>query len=144
MTRRYKAGKRRRGRKARRGLNVVLSVFIVAVVVTAVLALTNSILGVNSPRLGENTSGINPAALQPQECRDAGLSPTSIVTGNNGTNASDLILGTNARQTIRGRGGDDCIVGGGGNDRLRGDAGTDVCIGGPGNDTFNRCEYQYQ
>jgi Ca2+-binding RTX toxin-like protein len=144
MTRRYRASKRRRGWKARRGLNVALAFFIVLVVVTAVLAFANAILGVSSPLLGQNTSGINPTTLEPQQCRDAGLAPTTIVAGNTGTAGNDLILGTNAGETISGNGGNDCLVGGAGNDTLRGGAGTDVCIGGPGTDTFNSCAYQYQ
>jgi Ca2+-binding RTX toxin-like protein len=140
MTRRYRASKRRRDWKARRGLNVALAVFIVAVVATAVFALTNSILGVNSPSLGQNTSGINPYALEPQLCRDHGVVPTTIITVNGGT-AAELILGTNGADTITGGGGNDCIVGGNGNDRLTGGNGTDVCIGGPGTDRFTSCEY---
>ena len=144
--RRIRARRRKRSKKAQRAFNIVVSVLIVAVVVTAVFAFANAISGVNSPNVGENESGINVAALQPAECRAAGLAPTTIVEGNTGTGGSDLILGTNAVNTIRGQGGNDCLVGGAGNDSLRGGAGNnDVCIGGPGsNDTFTGCEHQYQ
>ena len=136
----------RRSRKSanRRLLRVPLLVLVTAIILLAFFALANTILGVNSPRLGQNTSAINPYALQPQQCRDNGVVPTTIVTNNNGTAGNDLILGTNAAETIRGNGGNDCLVGGGGNDNLRGGAGTDVCIGGPGTDTFNGCEHSYQ
>lgn len=123
---------------------VPLLVLVAAIFLLSCVALANAILGVNSPRLGQNTSAINPTALEPAECRAAGLAPTTIVAGITGTAGNDLILGTNAAETIRGNAGNDCLVGGGGNDNLRGGAGTDVCIGGPGTDTFNTCEYQYQ
>ena len=119
---------------------------LVVIVAATCFALTNAILGVNSPRLDQEQSAITIYALQPQECRNNGLSPTSIIAGTNGTTGSDLILGTNAAETITGRGGNDCLVGGNGNDTLNGGAGNnDVCVGGPGTDTFNNnCEHQYQ
>ena len=113
---------------------------VVAIIVLAFFAFANAIIGVNSPRLGQNTSGINPYALDPQLCRDHGVVPTTIITVNGG-NAAELILGTNGANTITGGGGNDCIVGGNGNDRLTGGNGTDVCIGGPGTDRFTSCEY---
>jgi Ca2+-binding RTX toxin-like protein len=138
----------RRNRKTRyrRLLRVPLLVLVAAIVLLACFALANAILGVSSPRLGQNTSAIDPYALQPQLCRDAGVVPTSIPAGVNGTNGANLILGTNGVDAITGRGGNDCLVGGNGNDSLNGGNGNnDVCIGGPGNnDTFNRCEHQYQ
>ena len=136
--------RRSRNKGDHRLLRIPLLVLVTAVVLLAFFALANTILGVNSPRLGQNTAAINPTALEPQECRNADLAPTTIVAGNTGTAGNDLILGTNAAETIRGNGGNDCIVGGAGNDNLRGGAGTDVCVGGPGTDTFNTCEYQYQ
>jgi Ca2+-binding RTX toxin-like protein len=126
---------------------VPLLILLVAILGVAFFAFANAILGVNSPRLGQNTSAINLVALEPPECRAAGVVPTNLVaTALNGTNAADLVLGTNAAETITGRGGNDCLVGGGGNDALNGGAGTnDVCVGGPGTDTFNaNCEHQYQ
>ena len=136
--------RRRSTPRDRRLLRVPLLVLITAVVALAFLALANTILGVNSPRLGQNTSAINLTALEPPQCRNAGLVPTTIIAGITGTAGSDLILGTNAAETIRGNGGNDCLVGGNGNDALRGGGGTDVCVGGPGTDTFNGCETQYQ
>jgi Ca2+-binding RTX toxin-like protein len=136
--------RRRRRAHDLRIVRVPLLILLVAILGVAFFAFANAILGVNSPRLGQNTSGINPTALEPAQCLAAGLAPTNIVAGNTGTAGNDLILGTNAGETINGNGGNDCIVGGAGNDNLRGGAGTDVCIGGPGNDTFNSCAYQYQ
>src|SRR3712207_1828294 len=96
---------------------------------------------VPTTRLDELSQTINANALKPAQC--ATLNLTAIVSGNGnltGTNASELILGGAAGQTIRGGGGDDCIVGGDGNDTIRGEQGTDVCIGGPGTDSFFTCE----
>jgi Ca2+-binding RTX toxin-like protein len=134
---------RSRKTRDRRLLHVPLLVLVMAILFLACFALANTIFDVNSPRLGQNTSGIDLYALQPQECRDAGLSPTTIVAGIDGTAGNDLILGTSAGETITGNGGNDCIVGGAGNDTLRGGNGTDVCIGGPGNDKFKSCAYSY-
>lgn len=125
-------------------LNIAASVLLIAVVVTAVLALANAISGITPPRLDQQTSAVTPYALEPQECKNAGINPTAILTASApvGT-VSQLILGGATGTTLRGRGGGDCILGGGGNDYLRGDAGTDVCMGGGGTDTFQNCEYQY-
>ena len=82
-------------------------------------------------------------ALKPSAC--SALALTAIVTGTNGGNGNDLLLGSGAADTMRGNQGNDCMLGGGGNDNLRGDNGTDVCIGGAGTDTFHAtCETQIQ
>jgi Ca2+-binding RTX toxin-like protein len=133
----------RRGRKSRdlSVLRVSVLVLVAAIIVLAFFAFANAILGVNSPpRLGQNTSGINPYALEPQLCRDNAVVPTLILAGNAGTNASELILGTNTGNNMTGSGGNDCIVGGAGNDTINGGGRSDVCIGGPGNDRFTNCE----
>ena len=63
----------------------------------------------------------------------------------NGTNASELVIGSAAVDDIQSDKGDDCILGGGGDDNIRGEQGTDVCIGGPGTDTFHpSCETRTQ
>jgi Ca2+-binding RTX toxin-like protein len=101
---------------------------------------------VPTTRLTDQTRGIDPNELKPAAC--SGLNLTSIVVCNggncNGTNASELILGTSGYDNIKGKNGDDCIVGGDGDDDISGDNGTDVCVGGPGNDTFNKCETEIQ
>ena len=111
-----------------------------AVLVSA-LAAANSVPG---SRASSQSSAITVDSLKPLPAC-AGITVTVLVTGGNGGNGADLVLGTAAANTLRGNGGSDCIVGGGGNDSLRGDAGTDVCIGGPGTDTFHAtCETQIQ
>jgi len=113
---------------------------VLALVTVSALAATNS---VPATKAGQRTSAIGVNNLKPPQC--AALNLTAIRVGNDGTAANELVLGSAAGQTIRGRGGSDCILGGGGNDTVRGDQQTDVCLGGPGNDTFhNSCETQYQ
>ncbi|CAG0988047.1 Mannuronan C5-epimerase AlgE6 [Anaerolineales bacterium] len=64
----------------------------------------------------------------------------------NGTDASELIIGSALSDDIQGNKGNDCILGGDGNDIIRGNQGTDICIGGLGTDTFPnpKCETIYQ
>ena len=73
-------------------------------------------------------------------------SPVPAGGGNcDGTDASELVIGSTADDDIRSGKGSDCILGGGGNDSLRGEQDTDVCLGGPGTDGFNpTCETQIQ
>ena len=52
----------------------------------------------------------------------------------NGTQSSDLLLGTPVADRIRGLGDDDRLFGGGGNDVLNGGDDHDVLHGGAGND----------
>jgi Ca2+-binding RTX toxin-like protein len=111
-----------------------------AVLVSA-LAAANT---VPASRASSKSSAITVDSLKPLPAC-AGITVTTLVTGGNGGNTFDLVLGTAAANTLRGMARNDCIVGGGGNDSLRGDAGTDVCIGGPGTDTFHAsCETQIQ
>lgn len=100
-------------------------------------------------RLGEVKIPITANALKPPECAALNLSAVVVcpAAGGNcdGTDASELILGSASADNISGGKGDDCILGGGGDDFLKGDQGNDVCIGGPGNDTFHpSCETQIQ
>jgi Ca2+-binding RTX toxin-like protein len=111
-----------------------------AVLVSA-LAAANT---VPATKAGRRTSAITVDSLKPKPAC-AGITVAVLVTGGNGANTFDLVLGTAGPDTLRGNNRDDCIVGGGGNDSLRGDAGVDVCIGGPGTDTFQAsCETQIQ
>jgi Ca2+-binding RTX toxin-like protein len=87
--------------------------------------------------------------LKPAAC--SAITVTTIVycpvTGGNcdGTDTSELIIGSSANDNIRGGKGDDCILGGDGNDNIRGEQHTDVCIGGPGTDSFHpSCETEIE
>ena len=127
---------------------LVFSGFFLLVLVSAVTAVAASNT-VPSSRLADKRSTIDANALKPPEC--AALDLTSIIvcpsSGGScqGTDASELILGSPFDDNIRGGKGDDCILGGGGDDSIRGDQNTDVCIGGPGNDSFHpSCETQIQ
>ena len=85
----------------------------------------------------------SPDLVAPSECSGVGVS--TIVSGTNGGNGSDLVLGTSAAEKMDGAKANDCVMGGAGDDDISGGAGTDVCIGGPGTDKFNgSCEVIYQ
>ena len=87
--------------------------------------------------------------LKPAAC--SAITVTAIVYcpsggGNcDGTDASELIIGSPVNDNVQGGKGDDCIISGGGNDNIRGEQDTDVCIGGPGTDSFHpSCETETQ
>lgn len=131
---------------------IAVSVLVVAILVTAIFAIANTISGVTPPPLGQLQFAITADTLKPSQCD--GITLTNLVTSNgnvNGTAANDLILGGPATQTIRGLGGNDCILGGGSTARstLDGDstagepipATTDVCLIQAGTTvTYRRCE----
>lgn len=122
---------------------VVLIGGALGLVVVSALAATNSVPNTN---VGLSQGAVAVDDLKPRpDCN--GITVSNLVTGGNGGNADDLVLGTAGPDTgpLRGQNGNDCIVGGGGNDSLRGDGGADVCIGGAGTDTFHStCETQIQ
>ncbi len=88
-------------------------------------------------------TAITANTLKPIDC--AAITLTTVVAGNAGTNAAELVLGSAAANSMSSGGGNDCVLGGGGNDSINCGAGTDVAIGGPGTDTFNsNCETRIQ
>ena len=104
---------------------------------------------VQSTHLSRQRIGLNANSMKPAEC--AALNLTSVVLcpaggGNcDGTDASDLIIGSPNADSISGGKGDDCILGGRGDDFLKAEQGNDICIGGAGSDTFHpSCEMQIQ
>ena len=97
---------------------------------------------VPSSKAGRIVQSIGANNLKPSSC--AGISLTTLVTGNSGTSGNDLELGSAGIDAMNGAAGYDCILGGGGNDAITGGTGTDVCIGGPGTDTFTGCETSIQ
>ena len=116
----------------------VIGLLLICVAVVATAANT-----VPASNLGSSSTAITANTLKPAACN--GITLTSVIIGNNGDAANNLLLGSAAANTMNGAGGNDCILGGGGNDTIAGGAGTDVCIGGPGVDTFNaNCETQIQ
>lgn len=97
--------------------------------------------------LTDQSSIVTANDLKPAAC--SAITLTTILycptTGGacNGTDASELVIGSAANDDIESGKGDDCILGGGGNDRLRGEQNSDVCIGGPGTNSFHpSCEAQ--
>ena len=118
------------------------------ILVSAASALTTANT-VPASRLDEYVNAITANALKPVEC--SAITLTAIlycpVGGGicEGTDASELVIGSASDDDIRSGKGDDCVLGGDGNDSLRGEQNTDVCIGGPGADGFNpTCESQFQ
>lgn len=118
-------------------LVIVLGTLIIFSAANAIAA-SNTVSG---SRLDELTNAITINDKKPPQCT-MNLTGIVVCTGGNcdGTNQSELILGTPGGERIRGRGGQDCILGGDGNDDLQGNGGGDVCFGGPGTDTFTTCE----
>lgn len=116
----------------------VVGLLLICIAVVATAANT-----VPASNLGSSSTAITANTLKPAACN--GIVLTSVIIGNNGDAANNLLLGSAGANNMNGAGGNDCILGGGGNDTIAGGAGTDVCIGGPGADTFNaNCETQIQ
>jgi Ca2+-binding RTX toxin-like protein len=117
-------------------------ILVLATAGLCVIGLTASNV-VASSSASDTSRGVLVNELKPAACN--GITLTNVIVGVNGTGQANLLLGSNAGQTMRGQNGNDCILGGGGNDSLRGNGGNDVCIGGPGTDTFfATCETQIQ
>ncbi len=117
------------------------------IVLLAVLALVHGSTTANSIPPSRAGISFHPATAQqlaPPEC--AGMALTSVAWRDNGTldgtNASDLLIGSDKTNRINGRNGRDCLViGSGDKNRLDGGAGNDVCIGNP-TTRFNNCEVE--
>jgi len=100
-------------------------------------------------RLTDQSSAVTADSLKPQAC--SAITLTAILycpTGGgacNGTDASELVIGSSADDDIQSGKGNDCILGAGGSDSIKGEQDTDVCIGGPGTDSFHpSCETEIQ
>lgn len=125
---------------------VVLAGLIVFSLVTAVTA--NNVVPIT--HLTDQSSTITANALKPPACSAITLTaivycPTGAGGTCDGTDASELVIGTMADDDIQSGKGDDCILGGGGSDNIRGEKDTDVCLGGPGADSFHpSCETEIQ
>lgn len=89
---------------------------------------------VNSTSVDADSVAVTANLLKPAECD--GINLTRIVIAGNGTNASELILGTAGADTLYGGGGNDCIVGGEGGDALYGEGGNDIIMGNDGFDSL--------
>jgi Ca2+-binding RTX toxin-like protein len=99
--------------------------------------------------LTDQSSAMTANDLKPSDC--SAISLTTILfcpTGGgacDGTDASELVIGSPADDDIKSGKGDDCILGGGGNDSIRGDQNIDICLSGPGTDSFHpSCETSIQ
>ncbi len=116
-----------------------------ALMIFSVVSAYAANVAVPSTRLTDQASAITANALKPADCASITLTTIVVCTGGNcnGSNASELMIGTPGNERIRGRGGSDCILGGGGDDDLVGNNRSDICIGGPGFDTFTTCETSF-
>lgn len=124
-----------------------LVLLVTLMLLSAVSALAANIV-VPTTRLTNQAQAVSANTLKPSQC--SAIAVTTILycpAGGgicNGSNASELIIGSANADTIQGKGGNDCIVGGGGNDDITGSQAKDVCIGGPGTDVFTKCETSIQ
>jgi Ca2+-binding RTX toxin-like protein len=131
----------------RKILRLVFLALIALIVISIGSAFAANIV-VPATRLTDQRSSTTANTLKPIAC--SGITLTAIVycpAGGgicDGTNASELIIGSSNIDTITGKGGSDCIVGGGGDDDITGSQAKDVCLGGPGTDTFKKCETSIQ
>ncbi len=132
-----------------RSLSRLVPIALIVLILGSVFSAAAAANTVPTSRLTDQSRAINANALKPSQC--SALNLTAIVIcpsaggACNGTDASELILGSPSNDDITSDKGDDCVLGGGGDDAIRGEQNTDVCIGGPGNDTFHpSCETQIQ
>lgn len=109
--------------------------------VVIALGMANTIAASNTipdNHLDEYSLAIGITDKQPGECKMVLTSIIECAGGIcQGTNASDLILGSAGLDNINGKNGDDCIVSGDGNDIIDGGAGNDYIMAGEGNDTLS-------
>jgi Ca2+-binding RTX toxin-like protein len=122
---------RRRTSRRRQGLFWLALAAAVAFgfVTTQAFTASNTVPTTN---IGQFTQVITPVQLEPAECISGGVTATSIVSGTgtvNGTAANQLILGSNAVDTITDTFNTGCLVGGAGSDSFQGkNGGGDLCI----------------
>lgn len=83
---------------------------------------------------GLQPGGATPAPVTSPTCNGAPVT-VNLALGQTPTAGPDVILGTNAANTINGRGGDDVICGLGGPDIIEGGPGNDLILAGAGADT---------
>lgn len=128
----------------RKNMPRLIFVTLAALVILSVVSAFAANIVVPVTHLTNQAQTITANKLKPAQC--SAITLTAILycpAGGgicNGTNASELIIGSPNVDTIQGKGGNDCILGGGGNDDITGSQAKDVCIGGPGTDTFAKCE----
>ena len=131
--------------------NLIVPAFLLSAMI--VMASTVFALAANNvvptTRLTDQSIPVTADRLKPAAC--SAITLTAIVycpAGGgtcNGTDSSELVIGSAADDDIQSGKGDDCILGAGGNDSIRGEQNEDVCIGGPGTDSFHpTCETQMQ
>ncbi len=121
-------------------MRLVFVVLVVLIFVSVAFAFAaNNVVPVT--RLTDQTRAVTASELAPTECDSIRSLLTIVIvcTGGscNGSNASELIVGTTGIDDISGKNGNDCIIGGDGDDVLNGGNNDDVLVGAGGNDTLD-------
>lgn len=125
------------------GIRMVLTILLVFILIIGAAFTAANVVPVSDADQAAQPTTAND--LKPPEC-DA-LDLTAVVGGSGavvGSDANELLLGSELIDTIDGGGGGDCLVGGPADDVLTGGAGVDICLGNDGADTFLGCETEYQ
>jgi hypothetical protein len=132
----------------RKNIGRFLPVVLVALMLLSVISAFAANITVPVTHLMNQSSVVTANTLKPAQCSSININIIVYCPAGggvcNGTNASELIIGSANIDTIQGKGGNDCILGGGGDDDIAGSQANDICIGGPGTDTFTKCETTIQ
>lgn len=132
----------------RKNIGRLAPVILVTLILISSISAFAATVSVPVTHLTNQASVITANTLKPTQCSSITLNTIVYcpVGGGacNGTNASELIIGSANIDTIQGKGGNDCIIGGGGDDDIVGSQANDICIGGPGTDVFSKCETTIQ
>lgn len=133
----------------RNKVSYLASIVLILLIVMSVSSALAANIIVPTTHLTNQTIAITANSLKPTAC--SAITLTAILycpTGGglcSGTDASELVIGSNAADDIQSGKGSDCVVGGGGSDTIKAEQDIDVCIGGPGLDTFHQsCETEIQ
>lgn len=108
---------------------VVLLFLLVIILGSLMFGLSASNVILATPAMEDYTQGVTANDLKPPECSHLDL--VNIVTGRNGTQENDLMLGTAGNDVLDGKQGDDVLIGG---------PGIDECVGNQGNNVYIDCE----
>lgn len=132
----------------RKNMPRLFFILLVALILLSVVSAFAANIVVPTTHLTNQASAVTANTLKPTQCSAIALTTILYCPAGggicNGTNASELIIGSPNGDIIQGKGGNDCIVGGGGNDDITGSQAKDICMGGPGTDTFAKCETSIQ
>lgn len=132
---------------SKRSIVRLLLIMIGMIVLAGMIGALATANTVPSTGAGQSSMTIMANDIKPGEC--GGITLYNVITGPDGTDSNDLMLGTSGADTHYGFDGDDCMVGGDGDDVLDpgpgdnvvlGGAGYDYCVDHGGTNTFYGCE----